>query len=247
MNDMVIGILQDNAGQVAERGFTNDDIIDTYEQSCEVMMLNERWKKKVEFRDVVAKLLARLPGAKIEEGGADCCGKGDESPEMKVLALLPKLNEVIIEIIMELASAKNQYGQPMAIFDKESFFTSLARFTAIIYPINKTARRKVSCAVNVEGLGNNFKVGDMVTTTATVERIKHVKDYEFERKLWIACVTSGKSIVQEFEQREDSQVVKFKTIMDKPGKVSFKVMVIDGYGEFQTSFKKEVTVLNEGG
>ena len=126
------------------------------------------------------------------------------------MALIPKLNEIIIENIVELAKAKNQYGQPMAIFDKEAFISSLSRFTRIIYPKANTAdRRKVSCTVNCEGLGNNFRIGDMVTTKASVQRIMHVKDYSFERRLWIACVTTDKSVIQEFEQREDTQEVKF--------------------------------------
>jgi len=41
MLEMVVAILKDNAGNVAEKGFNNDDFIDTYEQSCEVMMANE--------------------------------------------------------------------------------------------------------------------------------------------------------------------------------------------------------------
>jgi len=207
------------------------------------MMLNEKWQKKVEFRDVVAKLLAPVPGQKLEEGGADCCGNGDESPELKVLALMPKLNEIIIEVVTELSASKNQYGQPMVIFDKDSFISSLSRFTRLAFPkANIADRRKVSCTVNVDGLGNNFRIGDMVTTAATVDRILHVKDYTFERRLWIACITSNKAVIQEFEQQADSQVVKFKTIIETAGKETFKILVFDGYGELSSSFKKEVTV-----
>jgi hypothetical protein len=38
------------------------------------------------------------------EGGGGCCdGGGDESPEMKVLALIPRLNEIIFgDIMMEM-------------------------------------------------------------------------------------------------------------------------------------------------
>lgn len=37
------------------------------------------------------------------EGGGGCCDGGDESPEMKVLALIPRLNEIIFgDIMMEM-------------------------------------------------------------------------------------------------------------------------------------------------
>jgi len=41
MHDMIVAIIKDNQGNVIEKGFNNDDFIDTYEQSCEVMMANE--------------------------------------------------------------------------------------------------------------------------------------------------------------------------------------------------------------
>lgn len=39
-----------------------------------------------------------------EEGGGDgCCPGGDETPQMKVLALIPRLNEIIFgEIMMDI-------------------------------------------------------------------------------------------------------------------------------------------------
>jgi hypothetical protein len=41
--------------------------------------------------------------ANTEDGGDGCCGGGDESPEMKVLALIPRLNEIIFgDIMMEM-------------------------------------------------------------------------------------------------------------------------------------------------
>ena len=42
MQDMIGAIITDNQYNVVEKGFTSDDIIDTYEQACEVMQMNEK-------------------------------------------------------------------------------------------------------------------------------------------------------------------------------------------------------------
>jgi len=179
---------------VANKGFNNDDFIDTYEQSCEIMMCNEQWEKKVEFRDVVARLITPDPNHKFKDSEGGCCG--DLSPDMKVLELVPKLNETIIEIVMELSQATNKEGQPMLEFSVESFLTSLSRFTRLLFPkANTSDRRKVTITVGVEGQTNSYKKGDMVPCKAYVELIKFVKDYSFERSLWIACITGSKTIM----------------------------------------------------
>lgn len=109
---------------------------------------------------------------------------------------MPKLNEILTEIVTELGAAKNPYGQPMHAFSTEAFFSSMSRFTRLLFPKANTAdRRKVSITVNVDGQTNNFIIGDMITCRATVERVKHVKDYNFQRRLWIACITANRTVV----------------------------------------------------
>jgi len=96
---------------------------------------------------------------------------------MKVLELVPKLNEVIIEIVIEMSSAKNPYGQPMYAFSVEAILNSMSRFTRLLFPKANTAdRRKVSITVGIEGQSNDYLVGDMVSCKANIERIKFVKD-----------------------------------------------------------------------
>lgn len=202
--------------------------------------------KKVEFRDVVARLIMPKEGQQFKDSEGGCCG--DLSPDMKVLELVPKLNEVIIEIVIAMSAAKNQYGQPMHAFSVEAIINSMSRFTRLLFPKANTAdRRKVSITVGIEGQSNNYLVGDMVTCKANIERIKFVKDYTFERRLWISCVTARATVTQEFDQNDDEERVSFKTIMSREGPDAFKVLVFDGYGELTTSFKKEITVNRQGG
>jgi len=86
------------------------------------MQLNDLWKQKQPFGEVVASLLTD-PKKKIKanDEGDGCCG-GDESPQAKVLALIPRLNEVILgEIIGEMS----QSGIPEFKYSREQLIKSL--------------------------------------------------------------------------------------------------------------------------
>lgn len=104
MHNMIVCILNDNDGDQRARGLAANDWIDVFEVSMEAMTLNDLWAKKSEsFADTVKAMLLD-PKKKLkanEEAGGGCCEGGDESPQMKVLALIPRLNEVIFADIMK--------------------------------------------------------------------------------------------------------------------------------------------------
>jgi len=64
-----------------------------YETSTEVMKLNEGWNKKIDFRDVIGKM--------IDPNSESKGDTGDASAQEKVTDLVPRLNEIFIEIVME--------------------------------------------------------------------------------------------------------------------------------------------------
>lgn len=122
MAQMMKSILQDNDANQRSKGFSPLDWIDVFEVSAEVMQLNDLWKQKQPFGEVVASLLTD-PKKKIKasDEGDGCCG-GDESPQAKVLALIPRLNEVILgEIISEMS----QSGVPEFKYSREQLIKSL--------------------------------------------------------------------------------------------------------------------------
>lgn len=53
MKEFMIAILEDNPKSERIIGFSDSDIIEIYEQSVEVILLNEQMKKKGTFEDVV--------------------------------------------------------------------------------------------------------------------------------------------------------------------------------------------------
>ena len=53
MKEFMLAILQDNSHQERMIGFTDADIIEIYEQSVEIMGLNEELAKKITFAGLV--------------------------------------------------------------------------------------------------------------------------------------------------------------------------------------------------
>ena len=70
------------------------------------------YKKKLQFKDVVGRVIA--PPEEKTGGGGGCCG-GDESPETKVANLIPRLNEIVMEIITEIAGKNTMAFNKMAL------------------------------------------------------------------------------------------------------------------------------------
>lgn len=85
----------------------------------------------------------------------------------------------------------------------------------------------------------------MCAVKATIERIP---ENTLERRLWIVCIAqiSGKAVIQEFVQKKDVEEVVFKTMLMKPGKESFKILVLDGYSEVTQSLAKNIIVIDTG-
>jgi len=83
MADMIFAIFEENKGNVRVRGFKDDDIIETYEQSMEAMALNEGWNKKHDFKDVLS-AMANIKKSKGEKNRGNRKGRGKPVAEEKV-------------------------------------------------------------------------------------------------------------------------------------------------------------------
>jgi len=91
-------------------------------------------------------------------------------------------------------------------------------------------------------------MGDLVAVKAKVEKVNAGQDDSLDRRLWIACIAqiSGKAVIQDFKQKKDVEEVTFKTMLTKPGKESFKILVLDGYSEITHSLAKTLIVMDTG-
>lgn len=105
-----------------------------------------------------------------------------------MLELLPKLVEVIIEIVMEISSERDENGEQLYRFNKEAFFNAFNRLMTQIEVFKveaRSERRNISIKCDVEGQATRFCMGDLLSVNAKVER---VPENTLERRLWIVCI-----------------------------------------------------------
>jgi hypothetical protein len=185
------------------------------------------------LKDVVGRIIA--PPEEKSGGGGGCCG-GDESPEQKVTALIPRLNEIAMEVVNEICEKNTMEFNKMALVE------SIAKFTKLFPCLkgqNSGERRKVTMMLGVEGTAG-FQTGDMLSIKVSVERNKAIVDKD--NRMWLACANkiTHKTSMQEFSQNDDIVQCTIKTVLDRPGSQKFQVYVFDGEGEFSSSFEKEI-------
>ena len=106
MRDFMVAILEDNPKSERTIGYSDVDMLEIYEQSMEVIALNEELNKKTTFNQVVKWMMEKAkegtPAGK-QAGGDGCCGGGPapKTPDSVIATYLPKLTEVIIQILSE--------------------------------------------------------------------------------------------------------------------------------------------------
>lgn len=93
MEHFMMAVLADNDNSQRDKGFTETDIIEIFEQTEEVMTLNETQKKSQgrSFADIVPKLKKKV----------NKLNKKYRPSETQVLELLPRLTSVLLEIFTE--------------------------------------------------------------------------------------------------------------------------------------------------
>lgn len=127
------------------------DWIDVFEVSAEVAKLNDEFsaKRKEPFKEVVAGLLVSGKKKFKAQEGDGCCS--DDSPEAKILELLPRLNEVILgDIIVELSEG----GKCQFKWNRERMIKSLKDFMISFSGFKKAysmSRRSVEMDMDCDG------------------------------------------------------------------------------------------------
>ena len=108
MKDFMLAILEDNPKSERIIGFSDGDMIEIYEQSMEVIALNEQMAaKKATFEKVVKWMMEKAKEHDHEEksagGGDACCGGGPapKTPDGVIKEYLPRLTEILIQILGE--------------------------------------------------------------------------------------------------------------------------------------------------
>jgi len=121
-------------------------------------------------------------------------------PETKVLELIPKLNEVLIEVVTDLSAERDEYDQPLYKFNKEAFLNAINAFMLQIEVFKveaRTDKRLVNIRVDCDGDTTRYHIGDMVAVKATVEKINPENNILPNRRCWIACIAQiqGKAVI----------------------------------------------------
>jgi len=154
MEEVIVAILTDNDAQQQSKGLSAMDWIDVFEVSAEAAKLNDEFcvKRKEPFKEVVAALIVKKK-IKAHEGD-NCCDT--ESPEAKVLELLPRLNEVILgDIIVELSESIKcpfKWNRERMIKSLKDFMISFSGFKKAY----SMSRRSVEMDMDCDGIKGNF-------------------------------------------------------------------------------------------
>lgn len=96
-----------------------------------------------------------------------------------------------------------------------------------------------------EAVTTGVQRGDLLTVTATIEKIKGIKDKNARKNNYAALVnkTTGQMAIDLYDATEDLVTKEFQHQMRDPGTNSFKVYTFSGNGSgFDTSFDKDVMV-----
>ena len=105
MKEYMIAVLTTNENDVRMKGFSDNDLIEIYDMSVEIMRLNEEFGKQITASEVIRRMLNDFDTKKQKEhhgiyNGGGCCGPMD-SPEVILRGLIPRLNETLFEILTE--------------------------------------------------------------------------------------------------------------------------------------------------
>jgi hypothetical protein len=155
---------------------------------------------------------AKWKHIKEKAGGDACCSGGDLSPEQKICSLIPKLNEVIYEILSEApyhrATMLVTPNGSIAI-KQQALLESISSFTQkVLHNVHysKSPRRSLTLKGEVKGLkvGETVRINDLVTFDVTVAKIPALAAC-CSHRLWLALInqTSREIQLMEFRQNLD--------------------------------------------
>lgn len=121
------------------------------------------------------------------------------------MTLIPRLNEVIFEIIVDMC----QRGYPKLHYNKEHLIKSMNKFMKM-FPVPyaklySSSRRTVENEVECQGEKGNFKYSDVLTVAVTVTKNEQAKPLPYEPVMYICCINqiTQKTSMEPFMQHED--------------------------------------------
>jgi len=189
MEEVIVAILTDNDAQQQSKGLSAIDWIDVFEVSAEAAKLNDEFaaKRAEPFKKVVAGLIVGKKKVKATESDG-CCE--DDSPQAKILMLLPRLNEVILgDIIVELSEG----GKCQFKWNRERMIKSLHDFMISFSGFKKAyslSRRSVEMDMDCDGQKGNFQYSDVLSIKVTVTKSEtaKTKPLPYESQMFICCI-----------------------------------------------------------
>ena len=205
MRDFMVAILEDNPKSERTIGYSDVDMLEIYEQSMEVIALNEELNKKTTFNQVVKWMMEKAkegtPAGK-QTGGDGCCGGGPapKTPDSVIATYLPKLTEVIIQILSETPFHGAGYiavkGTAGFKFKGELLMTTILNFTLRVLGTKIQQKRKIT--MEKPANADNIKSGDKFDLTVRLQKYAFLKchDGSDSRRIWIALVNLFDSSVQ---------------------------------------------------
>lgn len=203
----------------------DQDVAEIYEQSVEIMELNEEVSdasltsvqlgKKISFYEICQRMIQstddesnKWKHIQVKGGSGDaCCSSGDLTAEQKICQLVPKLNEVLYEILSEdpyhRANTINCTAGAISI-KQQAIIESIQGFTQrLLHNVHyiKSPRRTLSLKGSVKGLnvGEQMRRGDLMTFDIAIEKIPGLKSC-CSHRLWLALInqTSREVQIEEF-------------------------------------------------
>ena len=239
-----MAILEDNPKGERTIGYSDVDMIEIYEQSMEVIALNEELNKKATFNQVVKWMMEKAkegtPAGK-QAGGDSCCGGGPapKTPDSVIATYLPKLTEVIIQILSEAPFHGVGYlpvkGATGFKFKGEMLMTTILNFTLRVLGTKLQQKRKIT--MDKPANADNIKSGDKFDITVRLQKYAFLKtnDGSDSRRIWVALVSLFDSSVQlqEADPKELDDSKKFSVTASAEGEQSFRAYVISGDGHIE--------------
>ena len=105
MKEFLVAVLEDNPKNERAVGLTDNDIVETYESTVEVIRFSEELNKKSTFVEVINGMLKKARNPQSSSREAKPNQVADEvavdSPETVLRSLVPRLNETLFEALAE--------------------------------------------------------------------------------------------------------------------------------------------------
>lgn len=246
MKEFMIAILEDNPKSERIIGFSDVDMIEIYEQSVEMIQLNEELGKRGTFNQIVKWMMEKvkergdLPKG---SGGDACCGGGQpKSPDEVIDQYLPKLTETLIEILADKpfngTSTISLEGRDSIKFKGELLLQTILNFTIRVLGGKLLQKRKIC----LSGPEKGAKFGDAFDVKVSCSKYPFVK--ETGRKRIFVCLVNlaDNSMHIQPANPDDAQVDKTFKIMPQPaGSCNFRAYVVSADGQIEKS-QNEITV-----